>query len=270
MSDTLLATLEAYFDAAPRSASRAEDWSPFVLFVQQGSGWPYYARPRLGAQSFTMADVAAVRARQRALGIPEAFEWVEETTPGLRAAVLAAGLDVADHPVMVWDDAAARVPAAPPSVTIRLVTPEDDFARLAALARVGFGAAGTARSEVGQEAVERAMAHVRPEEAAFTRGRVVAGLTVMALAVAGSGVVAVGSHQPVGRVSEVAGIATLPAYRRRGIAAALTRVLADDARQRGSTTIFLSAGDAVIGRVYERVGFRRVGTACAGEPAETM
>ncbi|MDH6132470.1 hypothetical protein P3T37_001855 [Kitasatospora sp. MAA4] len=39
----------------------------------------------------TAADVAAVRARQRELRIPEAFEWVAETTPALRAAVGAVG-----------------------------------------------------------------------------------------------------------------------------------------------------------------------------------
>ena len=100
-----------------------------------------------------------------------------------------------------------------------------------------------------------------------TRDRVAAGVTVMALAEADGGVVALGSHQPIGAVSEVAGITTLPAYRRRGIAAALTHFLALDARQRGSTTVFLSAGDEEIGRVYQRVGFRRIGTACTAEPA---
>src|SRR3954449_9078446 len=79
----LFERIEAYYDAAPRSAARAEEIGPFTLFVGQGP-WPYYARPRLGGDDpFTAADVEAVRARQRELGQPESFEWVHEVTPSL-------------------------------------------------------------------------------------------------------------------------------------------------------------------------------------------
>ena len=81
--------------------------------------------------------------------------------------------------------------------------------------------------------------------------------------------VGIGSHQPVAGVTEVTGIGVLPAFRRRGIGAALTTHLVDDARAHRLETIFLSAGDETIARVYERIGFRTVGTACLGEPAAT-
>jgi hypothetical protein len=43
-------------------------------------------RPRLGLEHDVGADdVAAVRARQRELGVREAFEWIHETTPSLAA-----------------------------------------------------------------------------------------------------------------------------------------------------------------------------------------
>ena len=58
----------------------------------------------------------------------------------------------------------------------------------------------------------------------------------------------------------------LPAFRRRGITAALTALLARDARRRGADTVFLSAGDEVIARNYARTGFRRIGTSCTAEP----
>jgi predicted GNAT family acetyltransferase len=101
---------------------------------------------------------------------------------------------------------------------------------------------------------------------AFERERVRAGRTVTAVALAGGQPVSVGSHQPVGSVSEVVGVGTLRAYRRRGIAASLTAFLAADARRRGVATVFLSAGDDDVARVYGRVGFRRIGTACVAEP----
>ncbi len=86
------------------------------------------------------------------------------------------------------------------------------------------------------------------------------------MAIADDAPVAVGSHQPVGRITEITGVGTLPAYRRRGIGAALTSFLVQDALARGIETIFLTAGDEEIAGVYARTGFERVGTACAAEP----
>ena len=88
----------------------------------------------------------------------------------------------------------------------------------------------------------------------------------MAVALAVGGPVGVGSHQPVGRISEVVGLGTLPAYRRRGIGGALMALLAVGRQGPGVATVFLSAGDADVARVYQRVGFRRAGTACAALP----
>lgn len=66
-------------------------------------------------------------------------------------------------------------------------------------------------------------------------------------------------------MSEIAGVGTLPAFRREGHGAAIVAELVRDARQRGITTIFLSAENDVIARVYERLGFVRIGTACAAD-----
>jgi hypothetical protein len=46
--DGLLARLERYYDAVPRSGARVERHGPLTLFVKRGGGWPYYARPALG------------------------------------------------------------------------------------------------------------------------------------------------------------------------------------------------------------------------------
>ena len=70
-----------------------------------------------------------------------------------------------------------------------------------------------------------------------------------------------GSYQPCDGVAEITGVATLPGYRRRGLAAAVTSALVRDARREGVRTIFLSADDDVVACVYARIGFRIVGTA---------
>ena len=51
----LLAALEHYYDTAPRARCDTEELGPLTLFVAR-SGFPYYARPRLGlAEEVTTA-----------------------------------------------------------------------------------------------------------------------------------------------------------------------------------------------------------------------
>ena len=58
----------------------------------------------------------------------------------------------------------------------------------------------------------------------------------------------------------------LPADRRKGLGAAVTALLAADARDRGVEIIFLSASDEAVARIYARIGFREIGTAMIAEP----
>src|SRR5258705_326514 len=81
VASPLLERLEHYYDRVRRTWARIELIGPFTIFVQQGGGFPLYARPSIGAQTFRVEDVDLVRARQRALGLPESFEWVADTTP---------------------------------------------------------------------------------------------------------------------------------------------------------------------------------------------
>ncbi|MGI8827144.1 MAG: GNAT family N-acetyltransferase [Chloroflexota bacterium] len=268
MRDNVLAAIEAYYDAVPRNAAQPEDLSPFVLFVPRGAAWPYYARPQLGAASFTAAEVERVRERQRELRIPEAFEWVAETTPGLRAAALESGLTVSDHALMPLIGEPSSGPEPPLGLTLRLVTSQEDLGLLRAVSNVGFSFPGTGRGDAGSEHASRAIGERNLEREAFARERLEQELTIMAAAIVDDEPVAVGSHQPVEGVTEIVGVATLPAFRRRGIGAALTAFLTADARARGIETVFLSAGDDDVARMYERVGFQRIGTACIAEPGE--
>jgi ribosomal protein S18 acetylase RimI-like enzyme len=92
------------------------------------------------------------------------------------------------------------------------------------------------------------------------------GLLVMAAAFDDTGaLVGGGCHSPRGTTTELTGIAVLPLAREHGVGAALTRALVDDAAGRGIETIFLSAQDDAVARIYERIGFVRVGTACVAQ-----
>ncbi|MCX4388457.1 GNAT family N-acetyltransferase [Micromonospora peucetia] len=266
--------LERFYDAVPRDAARPEEHGALVLFAREGAGWPFYARPRLDATAPpSLADVTAVRERQRELGLPEALEWVHETTPDLLAVARSAGLSVLEAPLMVLDPAALPDPATLTDVPLRVLDPAEpdfaaDVAARRAVAAVGFSTAGTERGEAGPAQRDAAVAEL--DEAALDeeRARVADGRRLSALAgTPTEGALASGMAMRVGDVAEIAGVATLPAARRRGLGAAVTAALARELLAAGTDLVFLAAGSEDIARVYLRVGFRRVGTACIAEPA---
>jgi len=269
VSRTTLERIEVYYDSVPRAASRAEDHGPLTLFVNQGAGWSYYARPRRGWQGTVEPEhVRSVRARQRALGLPESFEWVAEVTPGLADAARAAGLHVHAHALLVLDAAGWRPAPAPPGVEVRVVpSGAPDLASLRAVASLAFAEPGTAVGPAGRPELLLETAAVSAASVTDLRERLRTGLTVLVAGYGVEGPLAVGSHQPVGAVSEIAGVGTLPAARRRGLAAAVTSALVRDALGRGVDVEFLSAADEDVARVYRRLGFAPIATAMIAEPA---
>jgi ribosomal protein S18 acetylase RimI-like enzyme len=269
--------LEHFYDALPRDAARPEEYGALVLFVRDGAGWPFYARPRLDATTPpSLADVTAVRERQRELGLPEAFEWVHETTPDLLPVARSAGLAVLAAPLMVLDPAALPDPAALSDVPARLLDPAApgfaaDVAARRAVAAVGFSAAGTARGDAGPAERDGAVTELDAAALDEERARITDGRRLSVLVgTADEGALASGMAMRVGAVAEIAGVATLPAARRRGLGAALTATLAHALLAAGTELVFLSAGSEEIARVYLRVGFRRIGTACIAEPAAVI
>ncbi|MGA9345048.1 MAG: GNAT family N-acetyltransferase [Nocardioidaceae bacterium] len=265
----LLARLERYYDGVPRGRARAEEVGPFTLFVAT-SGWPYYARPRLGVSGpFSADDVHDVLARQRELGVPQAIEWVDDTTPALYDAVVAAGVPVERCPLLVLagrpsgDSGTARV------LDVAVDADVADVAASRAAVSVGFANSGTAVGEAGVAEREAALTSKYAVVADTLLDSMRAGRLVQAAVYdegdAAVGPVGGGSFSPLGGVAEIAGVAVLPAYRRRGLAGQLTLALASHALAHGVTTVFCSAQSDAVARVYEAVGFRRVATACIAE-----
>jgi ribosomal protein S18 acetylase RimI-like enzyme len=261
--------LERFYDAVPRDGAHTEDFGGLVLFVRDGAGWPYYARPRLGAaEPPSAADVIAVRARQREVGAPEAFEWVHETSPDLLPVARSAGLRVLEAPLLVLDRAAAP---APPPVPVTILDAEApsfaaDLAARRAVAAIGFSVPGTAAGSAGPTERDVATVPLAEDEVESERRAALAGKRASALVPSPDGVLASGMYQRVDDVAEIVGVATLPSARRRGLGAAVTAALASHALSNGTDLVFLSAGSEDIARVYTRVGFRRIGTACIAEP----
>jgi ribosomal protein S18 acetylase RimI-like enzyme len=258
--------IDAFCDAVPRRLGRVESHGPLVLFVTEGQGWSYYARPRRPPREpVTAAHLRRVRVRQRELGVPESFEWIEQTAPEFAAAARAAGLEVAAHPLMLLDGPARRT--VPPAwVTVRAVPlDEPDLASIAAVPDVAFAHPGTGIGPAGPAERDKLAAERDPVGIARMRGLLAAGHSVLAAAFGAEGPLAAGSCQTVGGVSEITGVGTLPSARRRGLGAAVAARLAALAFGQGAHMVFLSASDEQVARVYAGIGFRRVGTAMIAE-----
>jgi ribosomal protein S18 acetylase RimI-like enzyme len=272
VSEDLLHRLESFYDAVPRAGARAEVVGPLTLFVREGAGWPFYARPSSPDVRVGVEDVRAVLVRQHELGVPRQLEWLDDLTPSMTVAAQEAGLAVQRCPLLVLD--AASLDGSPdvadvPGVDVRLAEPGDpDLAEAEAVASVAFAAGiGTEVGEAGARERDAAAANADPGALAELRAAIREGRQTRAVARTADGPVGVGGYQAAGGVAELVGVATLPTARRRGIAAAVAATLARAAIERGHGTVFLSAEDDDVARVYERAGFARRATACIARPA---
>ncbi|NEB75622.1 GNAT family N-acetyltransferase, partial [Streptomyces sp. SID14478] len=152
---------------------------------------------------------------------------------------------------------------------VRVLDAQDPFlAGALALGHVAFAHPGTAVGPAGAaELTAEITARAADGSVAAAQDRVRKRLSVVAAAVEDGVVLSSGMHMPVGDVTEIAGIGTLPAARRRGLGIAVTAALVTEALASGVSTVFLSAGSKEVARLYERLGFHPTATALIATPA---
>jgi ribosomal protein S18 acetylase RimI-like enzyme len=253
-----LADIERYYDAVPRPAATTEEVGPFTLFLaREGTGWDFYARPRLGlTEPLTAEHVRLLFDRQVELGQPRNLEWVHQTTPTLLPAVrnalggaasAGAHVELEECPLLVLPPDVA-VTSDDSGVTTKVLNPDDpDLAMVTGAVHAGF--------EGSDEVLERPVGK-RPE---LIRD----GLLVVVGAYDEQGRVAGGgSAAPRGGAAELMGIGVPPFARKRGIGTAITRALVSAVRDRGVSTVLLSAASDDAASIYRKVGFVDIGTAC--------
>ncbi len=245
LRDPRLDRIEAYYDRVPRAVATTEEVGPFTLFVaQEGTGWQFYARPRLGHTGvITEADVRRVLDRQEELGVPRAIEWVDDVTRTLLPAVRGVGYEPHRYPLLVLPDDVV-VEADPRARPLRPAEPHLALA-------VGAVSAGFQDRDV-----------VEPIETGKRPQLIERGDLVVVASYENDRLCGAGSAAPRGEVAELMGIAVPPGHRHRGHGTAITRSLVAACREAGVGTVFLTAGSDAAAQIYRRVGFVDLGSAC--------
>ncbi|WP_327138587.1 GNAT family N-acetyltransferase (plasmid) [Streptomyces sp. NBC_01340] len=266
MSDSLRDRIEQYYSTVPLLFSDAEEFGSLRLFVRRKPGAPYYGGPSHaqpiahGSAAITAADIARVRARQRELGVSEAFEWLAEAAPTLRACIEAADLPVAERPLMaLHPHCPVGLQPLPGSVTLRVLTADDPALPAAlALPRLAFAEEGTEVGSAGRKELSVVAEELAQDGTVATiRPAIRAGHKTLIAALASDDTpLAVGHYHPANGTTEIGGIGTLPVARRQGLAAAVTAALVSHARNHGVSTVFLAYAEDAVAHIYSRLGFR--------------
>lgn len=257
-----MATIEELQDYLRKSAARSKNviaCPPFHLYLHPTDDFRFfnYAIPDEPVEGMMPETLRALRTLFTEHDREFRLEFLHEYTPLLRPALETLGVGFeSENPLLVCTQESWRAVAGPAALEIRRLHEDSTDEELAAAINTvnrGFGDEGRDAS---------------PERIADMRRRIGRG-GANYLALIGGEAVGVGAYTaPFAGLTELVGIATLPEYRRQGIAAAVTSEMARDAFEEGVRTAFLTAADDDASRVYQRAGFWRIGTGLAfWEPA---
>lgn len=229
---------------APRGRE-TERIGPFLATYTPGSANSMlnYAIPDDGAAP-TPAELKALADAFTRRELRPRLEYFSDVAPELEGLLLADGYELERRvPLMICslDDRIDR--PAPEGIRLRDPATDEDFRKMRSAQNIAFGES----PEVTDAEIERTKA-----------SRAAGSLLVLAEDagdVIGGGI----ALEIVDGTTELAGIAVLEQYRKRGIAAAITAHLTRAAHRRGAHTPFLTPGDLGIGHVYASVGYRPTG-----------
>jgi ribosomal protein S18 acetylase RimI-like enzyme len=250
----LIERLQATMRETARAQYEAQQIAPFTAFFHPRDMLTFlnYAIPDEAASSDLAVPLAELRAAYHARNRRPRFEFIEEYAPELPRALQAAGFEEeARQQLMTCSAETWQSAPATPGLEILVLdaeAPAELIRQNLVTNDLGFNPASS--GVFGDEDVERF--------------RQMLGGGRMATALLDGRPVGAGMfNAPRNRLAELVGIATLEAFRRRGVATALSARLAQEAFALGVEAAFLSAADERAGRVYERIGFRRVATMLA-------
>jgi GNAT superfamily N-acetyltransferase len=217
--------------------------SPFVgLMVPGGPAFLQYAVAERPGEPVRELGDSLETLRAAFAPEPVRFELIDEACPGAVGLLVGAGAEVAGRfPLLTLHTAKLTMPDAPAGATVRVSASKQDAVDAERVAAAAF------ESETRGE----------PDApgAAADGGSVIAHLDGQPVATAFWTAVADG-------VSEIAGVATLPAVRGRGLGALVTAAAVEAVRDlAGVRLAWLTPGHDGADRIYRRAGFAPAATA---------
>lgn len=232
------AAVQAFLRARARDGDQV---GPFSVLFSPGDRGLYanYAIPADAAQP-TASDIAALEEAFRTRKRTPRLEYVPAAAPAVEPALLAAGFEVELRPPLMTRRRTVASPQPDPAgFSLVFVEDPEPLSQAVTVAAEAFG---------GQSV-----------DAQWLMSTVVRGGRVLLAHDRASGEPAgTGAFiRPLGGVTEVVGIGVRPAFRRRGLAQAMTAMLADAAFEGGCHLMFLSAAGEAQSEIYTRAGFLR-------------
>jgi ribosomal protein S18 acetylase RimI-like enzyme len=217
---------------------------PFTIGLDMHTDDPMrnYAVPDHGACPSRGEIDALITFFRRSHRIPR-LEYIGQDAPRAWPALAAAGFTVEQRlPVMTATPATPLTPRTPTGITIRLAASDADLAAAATVQHHAY----QVPHPPGPHDIARLARTARHG------GLVAIAVDYSSGSVAGAGLIDVtGDHPTVG---ELAAVGVLAAFRRRGIASALSAYLAKTAHSQGISLVFLEAKPDEE-QIYRRTGF---------------
>ncbi|WP_370365711.1 GNAT family N-acetyltransferase [Catenulispora sp. GP43] len=259
--ESLEAKVNGYLHGNARSRAVNEACGPFHIGFDAGNAHPFmnYAVPEADAV-VTPEDIEALlEAFAKRERIPR-LEFAPGGAPGVEEALLAAGFEVQQRlPFMVVTSAELDGPAALDGIEVKVLdkSATDEELRGVALAQ---------QEAFGERAGESLADADLSSEVAGLREMVNAGrFTVLARGAAGSAHAGVamaggGCGPAIAGTTEIGGIGTRPAFRRRGAGAAVTAALSRHLLEVAALDcVWLSPAGPDQERLYSTIGYRSLG-----------
>jgi GNAT superfamily N-acetyltransferase len=240
--------VQGYVQVKARAGRESLIVGGFTLYLPMGTetGGVSLALPNQPDSALNPSVLERIEHIAAKRGHTVCFHWLDCYAPGLVASLNGAGYGVQEStPLLVCEPGQVISPATDPleMVALSADSPLEDVAENWNINARGFDPSAT----LAQPADVLDFRRILEKSRAFTAR------------LDGVGVSA-GMYTDIHEgVTELVGIATLQAYRRRGFGGALAAFATQTAFADGATLAFLTAASEEASRVYQRVGFRPVG-----------
>jgi ribosomal protein S18 acetylase RimI-like enzyme len=244
-STTVDSHIQSYIRFAASDGRDVEQVGPFLATFDRYSDNPYrnYAIPDDEAEPSSDDVTALIAAYEHHRRTPR-LEYLTSIAPTAESALLMGGFMVEGRlPLMTCSLGSLRDLPMPPDVEFVSPVTDDDFLATATVQQEAYGG-----PPLDQHDIDRLRVNVA------TGGIVVLARNMVTGEPIGAGLCSV----PRNGITEIAAVGVRPAYRRRGVASALTVQLVRQSFDAGVTMPFLMAAHEAEERIYARVGFTKI------------